>query len=199
MTFMNDNALIIFVKNPVQGKVKTRLANDIGDEKALSVYNRLLAHTESVVRNIDADKYVYYADHINESDIWSTDIFNKKQQGGDGLGQRMSNAFQELFNKGSKKVIIIGSDCAELQLAILEDAYAELGNADVVIGPARDGGYYLLGMKNFHSQLFEGIEWSTDSVYPKTINKITSSGLNYVTLPELTDIDEIQDVPENWL
>ncbi len=105
----------------------------------------------------------------------------------------MHHAFEHTFLNKYKKVIIIGSDCIDLSAAVIEDAYKILNNSDVVIGPAKDGGYYLLGMKNPHPCLFRNVSWSTSEVFKQTLSICRSQHLNYCLLPTLTDIDVEND------
>ena len=121
-----SSALIIFVRNPVLGKVKTRLASTLGDEKALEIYRILLRHTSDVTKDLAVDKFVFYDDHIDQNDIWENDIFEKFLQQGSDLGERMTKAFDYLFKKKYSKVIIIGSDCFELSESILSQAFDAL-------------------------------------------------------------------------
>jgi uncharacterized protein len=186
---MMNNALIIFVKNLIDGKVKTRLAATLGNEAAINIYKQLLHHTYSVTKTIGADKIVFYSDFIEE-DIWNNKEFKKEIQQGIDLGKRMENAFINALKNGYEKVIIIGTDCPEINKNILENAFMQLNNFDIVIGPATDGGYYLLGMKKLHSFLFQNITWSTDAVLNETINLLNEHQLTYFLLPELTDVDE---------
>lgn len=186
-------AIIIFVRNLQLGKVKTRLANTLGDEKALAIYKELLYHTKEITAQITADKYVFYFDKIEENDLWNAPGFFKCRQCNDELGGKMKNAFKELFDKGYEKVAIIGSDCFELTTAIIGEAFALLKNNDTVIGPAKDGGYYLLGMKKLIEPVFENKQWSTDSVFSETINDLTKNNFSFASLPVLTDVDTEED------
>ena len=102
---MKTDALIIFVRNPELGKVKTRLAQTIGNEKALLVYNKLLLHTMQTTETLECDLFVFYDTTIIDDDIWKNTIYNKKMQVGNNLGERMKNAFQELFNLDRKSVV----------------------------------------------------------------------------------------------
>lgn len=188
-------SLIIFVRQPQLGKVKTRLAATMGEAKALKVYELLLAHTYQVAAAMDMPVYVYYADGIAENDLWQGPQFYKKQQQGDDLGLRMSNAFTETFAQGHQQVIIVGSDCYDLTATILSDAFIALAQSDAVIGPATDGGYYLLGLNQPLPQLFEGIAWSTDTVAAATMGKLYERGYSVTMLQALTDVDEEKDVP----
>src|SRR4051812_9764031 len=107
-------ALIIFIRNPVLGQVKTRLAKTLGDEQTLSIYKELLRHTHAITQKLPFDKYVFYADGITKGDIWENYIYNKLVQTGNDLGARMQAAFELLFSKGYQHICIIGSDCYEL-------------------------------------------------------------------------------------
>ena len=190
---MEEKHLIIFIKNPILGKVKTRLAAGIGDEKALEIYEHLLAITRTVAANVDAIRHVFYSDEI-EHDKWDDDKFNKHVQEGDNLGARMSNAFEKVFALGALKAIIIGSDCPKITSKLIEGAFQELNDKDTVIGPAKDGGYYLLGMKQFHPFLFDNKEWSTDSVFEDTVVDLMENRLSYGRLETLSDLDTIYDL-----
>lgn len=187
------NKLIIFVKNEEAGKVKTRLARSVGDDEALWVYRKLLRYTANITSPLKVKKEVWYSRFIPENDIWTEGNFTKKVQGGDDLGQRMSNAFRVSFEEEVEKVVIIGSDCAELTTEMLEQAFEALDDSDFVVGPAEDGGYYLLGMRHFHPKIFENIEWSTGSVLEKTIAKMKNVGGSVYQLKELNDVDTIED------
>jgi len=188
------SAIIIFVRNPVLGKVKTRLAKQLGDGVALSVYKKLLNHTHSVLSDASADRFVFYADYINENDLWENNLYHKHLQSGDDLGERMKNAFQLLFKKNYNKVVIIGSDCFELSKEIIEEALTQLETSQIVIGPAADGGYYLLGMNAFYPAAFNNKQWSTETVFEDTIKDITLAGCSYYSLPKLRDVDTADDL-----
>jgi len=189
-----NNAVIIFIKNAVAGKVKTRLAATIGIEKAMIVYDLLIKHTNQIVQNIVADKYIFYDSYIDPNDRWGNSEVYKKLQKGNDLGQRMSNAFKDLFDDGYRNIIIIGSDCPELTTDLMEKAFDKLFSSDVVIGPAKDGGYYLLGMKNLHKDLFKDVDWSTDKVLGQTLLTCKKLNLSTFLLPELSDIDDEEDL-----
>ena len=194
----NKNAILLFTKNPELGKVKTRLAKTIGNERALEIYKTLLTHTQSIASPIDADKFVFYSDTINENDQWSAADYYKKLQFNGDLGQRMAAAFQEAFSLGYQSVCIIGSDCYELTSAIISEAFSKLSDHDVVIGPTHDGGYYLLGMKLLYKPLFLNKSWSTDSVFSDTINDFDTLSLTSYRLIKLSDVDEEKDLPKHW-
>lgn len=191
----SSSALIVFVRQPQLGKVKTRLAATMGDAAALKVYELLLAHTYQLATAMDIPVYVYYANGIAETDIWQGDHFHKKEQQGADLGLRMYNAFAETFAQGHQNVIIIGSDCYALTAELVQTAFDQLHHCDAVIGPATDGGYYLLGLNRPVPDIFEDIAWSTNSVAAATMGKLYGLGCSVSMLQALPDIDEEKDVP----
>lgn len=188
----SKKALIIFTRNPQLGQCKTRLAKTIGDDAALMVYAFLLQHTSHVSEGVKADKYVYYSEKIENSDIWNPDIFRKKLQYGTDLGERMKNAFSELFDLGYQKVLIIGSDLLDLSLHHIENAFDQLSHHDLVVGPSTDGGYYLLGMKEIYEKIFINKDWGTDTVLKDTLNDLKN--IDVEILEELNDIDTFEDM-----
>ncbi len=191
---MTRNALIIFVKNLIDGKVKTRLAATMGNVAAMDIYRQLLEKTHQTVKMFETDKIVFYSDFIAD-DTWEKTFFKKQLQVGDSLGKRMENAFKSFFAEGYQKLIIIGTDCPGINETILDKAFAELEEHDLAIGPAIDGGYYLLGMKRELSYLFQNISWSTDMVLEQTISLCKKNQLTYFLLPVLSDIDVEKDLP----
>jgi len=192
---VSKNLIIIFTRNLELGKVKTRLAKTIGDESALNIYKFLLNHTEKTIRNIDYDKAVYYSIKVRNNDIWDKTVYQKHQQRGNDLGERMHNAFREAFSKGYKKIVIVGSDLYDLEAKDINYAFEQLSKCDVVIGPAVDGGYYLLGMKIMHSQIFQNKDWGTSTVFQSTINNLQNKRV--FLLDELNDIDTYDDMKDN--
>lgn len=189
------NALIIFVRNPVLGKVKTRIAATAGEKEALRIYKALLLHTNTICAGVMADKFVFYSDHPELGDIWKDEVYDKFLQSGITLGEKMKNAFHQVFEKGYSGVLVIGSDCLELSSAMMEDAFTALNDHQAVIGPAKDGGYYLLGLTKMIPGVFENKNWSTATVCADTIADFEKAGLSYVCLPMLNDVDTVEDVP----
>jgi len=188
----SENLIITFTRNPELGKVKSRLAKSIGEVSALEIYKFLLEHTKNVLLKLDCDKAVYYSVKIRDNDIWDSKTFSKHQQIGNDLGERMQNAFANGFNKGYKKIIIVGSDLYDLNSEIINTAFNTLDKHDNVIGPAEDGGYYLLGMKTLHPSVFNIKNWGTETVYKQTISKLNNNSV-YV-LDTLNDIDYVEDL-----
>ncbi len=183
------NALIIFIKNPIRGKVKTRIAATVGDDEALAIYQKLLDFTKKTTLSVTVKRYLFYSEAIENNDTWSLDFFDKKQQYGANLGERMKNAFESVFSEGYTKVAIIGSDCLELSPEILNNAFEKLEKNDFVIGPADDGGYYLIGMNHFMPSVFDNIQWSEAKVFDDTVEKINRLNKKYSCLPTLSDTD----------
>ena len=189
---MGKKALIIFTRNPELGKCKTRLAKTLGDKSTLDIYNHLLKHTATVSKEVKASRYVFYSETINHSDIWDSNIYFKKLQKGENLGERMENAFAELFKSGYQKAIIIGSDLLDLNASLIKKAFRELDHNDVVIGPAEDGGYYLLGSKKIHSSIFKNKKWGTETVRMATLKDLENSNVHLLKV--LNDIDTFEDM-----
>lgn len=191
-----ENALIIFVRNLEKGKVKKRLAQSIGDDKSLEVYKYLLEYTKDLTISCKYNLFVFYSDYIHVNDVFDDNIFSKHLQEGNDLGERMLNAFKKIFDLGLKNICIIGSDCYELQTEILQQAFDKLHETDIVLGPSKDGGYYLLGMNKLYPDLFINQNWGTSTVLGKTLETIKTLGLNVTQLKELNDIDTIDDLLE---
>lgn len=191
---MTKDLLLIFIKNPILGKAKTRLAATIGQEKALQVYELLLARTHAITQQLPAQKALYYADFLEPEDIWENNIYQKFVQKGSDLGERMLEAFATGFAAGYERICIIGSDCFELADEIIEEAFEKLNAVDLVVGPSLDGGYYLLGMKALHPELFQEKKWSTDSVLRDTLADAKKLNLKFSLLPTLSDVDEEKDL-----
>ncbi len=192
---MKSKHLIIFVKNKIAGKVKTRLAAGIGQEKAMEVYDKLLTHTHLATRCLDCEKTVYFSEQTEQDGLWADGNFFLEQQSGHDLGARMQQAFDAQFAKGAERVCIIGSDTFEITAEIIQSAFKALQKHDIVIGPASDGGYYLLGMKELQPELFHHKNWSTKAVLSQTLQDVQQLQLSYTLLPELNDIDQKED----WL
>lgn len=190
-----DRALIIFIRNPELGKVKTRLAKGVGQQRAFDIYKALLAHTRETALQTDSLRLLFYSQEVQNEDEWPNEAFTKLLQEGNDLGERMENAFKTALRLAAKAVIV-GSDIAQIQPRILDNAFLALDEADYVLGPALDGGYYLLGMKQESPALFRGMEWSTPSVYEHTAKRIAAAGYTYALVDTLSDIDYAEDWQE---
>ena len=164
----------------------------MGEEQALRIYKALLEHTHRQALAVDARRLLFYSESINRNDDWKEPDFEKYLQEGEGLGERMSHSFEVALQQ-ARSALIVGSDIAGLTSQIIEEAFQQLQFHDFVIGPAMDGGYYLLGMKAPTPTLFEGIEWSTPTVFAETVALIEGMGKTYALAPELSDIDYAED------
>jgi rSAM/selenodomain-associated transferase 1 len=193
----SKNLIIIFYRNPVKGAVKTRLAAGIGDEAALTVYKQLSEMTMKAVRPVASEKIVYYDQYIIHDDIWTEDDFEKNIQAGSDLGERMAAAFRHGFKQGYDRILIIGTDCPDLTTGMLEDAFNLLDTRDAVIGPAVDGGYYLLGLKRFIPEVFQDMVWGSDQVFQQTMIRLKQLGQSVCLLEPLRVIDRPEDL-DQW-
>lgn len=201
--------ILIFIKNPIPGKAKTRLAKDIGTQKAYEIYLELLHHTKSITKDLEVKKLLYYAWNIDNDDQWEANIFQKRLQNqAEDLGLKMYDAFEEAFKQQLEEVLIIGSDCYELTEEHLITAFSELESNDAILGPANDGGYYLIGLnksrikgelKQVMNALFLGKDWSHDKVGEEAVTQFKSHDLKFKILKSLNDIDTLGDLKGNLL
>ena len=189
-----ENLLLIFTRNPVLGKCKTRLAAVIGDKSALEIYKFLLARTAGITRELEVDKTVFYSEYVTEDDLWDSDYYSKKVQEGNDLGERMLNAFSWGFEQGYQKVLIIGSDLYDLNTEDLDQAFTALDKNDFVIGPASDGGYYLLGMKQLYKKLFKHKDWGKASVLQDSLNDLKDQSVELLGVRN--DVDLYEDIKD---
>jgi rSAM/selenodomain-associated transferase 1 len=195
---MKNNLLMIFVKNPVLGTAKTRLAASVGDHKALEIYKFLLEHTAKIVQQTnDIDYRILYSTKVEQNDMFDNTVFQKTVQRQGELGEKMFTAFEQAFQDGYKHVSIIGSDCYELTPEIVSRSFATLQQSDFTIGPAKDGGYYLLGMNKPEPAVFQNKKWSSDRVFQDTIIDLEVLRYTYTLLPTLSDVDYLEDLPDN--
>ena len=192
------NTLIIFIKYPEAGKVKTRLAKDIGDTEASEIYSQM---TKKIIdESIDTENYstiIFYDPPDKEYEV--KNWIEKKElqyipQQGDSLGEKISSAFNEVYSLGADNTVIIGSDCIDVNKEIINEAMEALENVDIVLGPAEDGGYYLLGLNKYTPEIFQDIQWSTEQVLEQTIERINNKCLKYELLKTLKDVDTVDDL-----
>jgi uncharacterized protein len=188
-------ALIIMARPPLLGKVKTRLAAGVGEKNALIIYEKLLECTFSIAFLEGVDTFVFWSE---PTDFQLPGSFQSDIQKGNDLGERMSHAFEKVFQQGYHQVVMIGTDCPDLSAPMLQHSFFEFEKCDVVIGPASDGGYYLIGMNAFHHTLLENMPWSTGQLMECSIIAARKSGLAFTTLSTLNDVDEVTDLPERY-
>ena len=190
----SQSLLIVFTRNIELGKCKTRLAKTVGPEIALNIYRFLVKHTSSIGKNLKVEKWVFYSEFEALGDDFDDDVYKKYSQQGADLGERMYNAFSMGFEKGYNKIILIGSDIYNLEEADLKTAFKALDDAAYVVGPAQDGGYYLLGMKTPNVRLFEDKQWGTDKVLEATLKAIKNSEV--FMLDQRNDVDIYEDIKD---
>lgn len=194
------NALVVMAKAPVAGIVKTRLVPPFSFEEAAELYRCLLLDQIDNLNSFrDADLFIAFTP-VEAASFFKETVppgFACFPQQGEDLGERMNHAFIELSDKGCKNIVLVGSDLPVFPARFLEEAFATLegpGENPVVLGPSRDGGYYLIGMNCPNRQIFEGIPWSTNRVFSKTVRKLTDLGLKPHLLPAWLDIDTLEDL-----
>jgi len=195
---LDDRCLLFFVKNPERGKVKSRLGAVIGNDSAVSVYKNIVDRMLSTLKEGTFPLYICFSPKNAQKPVknWLGREYRYIPQNGKDLGERMRNGFTEAFEMGFKKVVLIGSDIPDLALEFIEEAFITLNKSDAVIGPAFDGGYYLIGFKDktFSPQVFEGIAWGTQNVFDETVKKLKRFKRAVHTLPYQRDIDTAKDL-----
>lgn len=191
-----DNILIIFVKYPRPGFVKTRLAKTIGEEKAALLYRLFVEAISERTKDISFKRFVFYHPSEEKELVrdWLGNGFKFYPQKGDTLGERLSNAFRFTFGRGAQRVIAIGTDSPSIDKTVILNAFEELKDTQCVLGPSLDGGYYLIGLSFFKKGLFEEIRWGTSKVFEQTINRLKEMGLRYELLNKSFDIDHYKDI-----
>ena len=186
--------LIVFVKAPRPAAVKTRLAESIGTEAACAAYRRLVETLLKQLRSLRAVELCFSPDDAAaEIKGWLEEDWNSSPQGGGDLGQRLQSAFERAFATGVKRAVIIGSDCPAVTAEDIYEAWNGLWTHDVVLGPATDGGYWLIGLRRLQPGLFHQIPWSTETVFGETMKRIRQAGLDVQLLRELSDVDTAHD------
>jgi len=202
---MSPDVLAVFVKAPAPGRVKTRLARDIGPVPAAELYARL--GREVITGTTCRSRYstaAWYAPAESSEVVqaWLSDLGVAEflAQPERGLGKRLSTAFSHHFRRGARRVVIIGSDCPGVSRSLVADAFAALGRQDMVLGPAVDGGFYLIGLSAPAPGLFRRVAWSTEVACHQTRRNAGRLGRSVATLPMLRDIDSAADaVALGWL
>jgi len=195
---MDDRCLLFFVRSPEKGNVKSRLAAAIGDELTVKLYKSFVLQMLSTLKKGNFPFYIcfYPKDALKNLKRWLGNQFHYIPQMGADLGERMRNGFTEAFQMGFKRVVLIGSDIPDLPLEFIQEAFTSLEQKDAVIGPAYDGGYYLIGFKDetFSPQVFEGIAWGTRTVFDETVKKIKRFRRLAHILPYQRDMDTVEDL-----
>lgn len=186
-------ALIVFAKVPRPGAVKTRLSPPLTPSEAAELYDAFLHDALEIYERVDADVRLYLVDGPTETEQYPR-LETFFQQTGEGLGERMSNAFAETFSAGYDRVCIIGTDHPTIESGLIDSAFASLADNDLVVGPSLDGGYYLMGMKRLHKQLFSDMLYSHGDVFEDTIGRARSINLTTRVLMEWYDVDDLESL-----
>jgi len=190
-----DNHLIIFTRYPLPGTTKTRLIPALGAAGAADLQRQLTEHTLEQVTNLTADISIFFSGG-DQADMqtWLGDQWHYQLQTGDGLGDRLINAFRHSQTLGYERTLVIGIDCPEITGELLTEAFDALENNDAVFGKAHDGGYYLVGLQTVIPELFTEMPWSTETVLAETLNRANALNLSTKILRPLHDIDYPEDL-----
>ncbi|OZH52067.1 hypothetical protein AFK68_26790 [Hydrocoleum sp. CS-953] len=196
---MNNEQLIIFSRYPEPGKTKTRLIPALGEEGAANLQRKMtettLIKAKKLLNRMSLSIEIRFAGgNLQLMKNWLGSDLKYQEQGTGDLGERITRAFESAFNRGMKSVVIIGIDCPSLTPEIMLQAFGKLTQSDVIIGPATDGGYYLIGIKKIIPELFQGINWGTSVVLSQTVAIARKINLAIDYLPKLSDIDRPEDL-----
>ncbi len=192
------NRIILFVRAPEKGKVKTRLARDLGEKRALEIYRQMTESTLARATKVSKGLTISFCppDQLSLVRDWLGEAFNYSPQKGNTIGDRMANALDREFGTGALKAVLTGTDIPEIQPGHFIRAFRLLDLHDMVIGPSLDGGYWLVGFTRdgFTPAVFHGIEWSTHTVFSTTLDLADKADLSWACLPVLRDVDTVQDL-----
>ena len=186
----------LFAKYWEPGQVKTRLAESIGDQAASRLHREFLANLLATFQSFDARRILGYwpRDRRSEFAQLAGPSWNLMPQTAGHLGARIRAYFADAAEAGQQRTVLIGADSPTLSTTMVQDAFDQLNQHEVVIGPARDGGYYLIGCRGIVADIFEEIDWGSDRVFEQTMRQLKSSGLSYAVLTEWYDIDRLDDL-----
>jgi rSAM/selenodomain-associated transferase 1 len=198
-----NRVVLVFLKYPERGRVKTRLARDVGEAEAVRIYEVLVKRVLEVVGGVKgADVRIVFDPEERGEEVrrWVGEMAGEKgagwtfhAQGRGDLGARMRGAFGEAMGAGYGKVLAVGTDCVDVTVSLFEEAWRMLETVGVVFGPALDGGYYLMGMKRVYDGLFEGIEWSGSETLEMSLKAAADAGASVGMLRPLRDVDDLED------
>ena len=191
---MNRQALVIMAKAPDPDNVKTRLKGSLSDRQRVALYESLLEGTVERLRALeDTDTFITYTPE-EHSEYFSRFGLSMFPQEGSGLGERMHLALTHVLGMGYEAAALVGVDIPGLGPVEVQEAIRLLARADVVFGPALDGGYYLVGMKSPEAGLFDGVQWSTERTLEQSLERASALGLGTALCRELSDIDTVEDL-----
>ncbi len=194
----SDSIVLLFIKAPQKGLVKSRLAAAIGPDAALELYKSFVLDVVEMLQDAGYPFRICFYPVAAQGAVsdWLGPRHQYAPQEGDDLGERMKNAFQRIFSEGYRRAVLIGSDIPDLAKAVLQESFASLEKNDLVLGPAADGGYYLMGFNkdSFLPELFHGIEWSSPTVFRDTVDIARAAKRSLHLAPEWNDVDSVQDL-----
>jgi len=191
--------LIIFTRYPETGNVKTRLIPALGEKGAENLHREMVKQTIDQTLHYEYETEVHFTGGtIKLMKRWLGYHLTYRKQTGKSLGERLENAFKAAFAERKKKVIVIGTDCPDLTSAHVSKTFNLLSRSDLVLGPTFDGGYYLIGLKKLHGELFQEISWGSEKVYLQTVKAANKLSLKTINLEKLADIDRPADL-KAWL
>ncbi len=194
----NKEILLVFLRAPEKGRVKTRLARDIGDAKALALYKTLVDFTLTAALAGFRETWICYfpGDKKDLVTDWLGGEYTFLPQSGRDLGRRMANAMAAAFDQGADRVVLVGTDIPQIRAAHIDQAFGALEKKDVVLGPSEDGGYWLVGCRpaGFLPAIFQAKDWGSDSVFSSTVEDCCLAGLTWEKLAVLRDVDTIEDL-----
>jgi len=194
-----NELLLVFLRQPELGEVKTRLGKVIGKHAALQAYRVMVEHVVDMTDRLAREHlqrvfWVLPPDGVSAVARWLGEHRRYLPQRGKDLGERLHVAFEHAFTHGASRVIAIGTDCVELDAEHVENAFTCLETSDAVLGPTEDGGYYLIGMRKLISEAFEDIPWSTAGTAQTTRQRLNAAAATLSHLPVLRDIDTVGDL-----
>ena len=194
---MKESALILFLKYPKPGEIKTRLTVTLGDDLGYQLYLCFLKDIAAMTHQVNAQTVIVYSGPANASFPDFPGIQCIEQRGSD-IGQRMFFAMQDVFAQGFERLVLMGSDIPDLQAGLINDAFEILRSVDIVLGPSTDGGYYLVGVNrnSLSRSMFSGIPWSTARVFSETLKRIAEAELASAELQPWSDIDDFDDLKQ---
>jgi rSAM/selenodomain-associated transferase 1 len=194
----NRSIILLFIRAPAKGKTKSRLASSIGEDAALELYKNFVL---DIIDTIDKSSYplriFFHPPDAGEAlASWLGHHYHCLPQDGNDLGERMEKSFERIFSEGFTSAVLIGSDIPDLTPAVFHEAIESLKTNDVVMGPAVDGGYYLVGCNKttFLREMFHGIAWGTNTVFRKTMGILHKASLRVHLVPEWQDVDTLCDL-----
>ena len=189
--------LMVFTRYPEAGSVKTRLIPALGKTGAARIHKKMTEGTIKTASHFKGELEVHFSGGNRKlMKKWLSNRLRYRKQKGKDLGEKLCNAFKMAFSEGSKKIVIIGTDCPRLTADHINKAFSLLDKFDLVLGPARDGGYYLIGLNNYRPELFKNIDWGSHLVFQQTVNIAQTRSIKLATLEKLADIDMPEDLAD---